>query len=304
MSSNVKALETKQQPQGLAITVDNIRKFVCPKADNGEIEMFMVKCRMMELSPFTKEVYLIKYSKDEPASVVIAKDTYLKISQRDPDYSGFKAGIVVENKNGNPPQYREGTILFVGDTLIGGWCEVFAKNRVTPVRAEVMLKHYDSGKFLWKRNPAMMIRKVALVQAHREAFSNLLGGVYDVDEMKDLKESSLTVEVVEEPEPVKESKPKGRPTATSANLGSKKEEPVAQEVYSDLNANQKGKIAHVRTLFQKHGITTDENIVLVLGESLETIATDDEAWERFKNLNIKEAIEDFMASEQEGRVTD
>lgn len=47
----------------------------------------------------------------------------------------------------------------------------------------VSLKEYNTGKASWLKMPATMIRKVAIVQALREAFPSELGGMYDSSEM-------------------------------------------------------------------------------------------------------------------------
>jgi hypothetical protein len=45
------------------------------------------------------------------------------------------------------------------------------------------MTEYNTGKSSWAKIPATMIRKVALVQALREAFPSDLGGCYDSAEM-------------------------------------------------------------------------------------------------------------------------
>jgi uncharacterized protein CbrC (UPF0167 family) len=48
-----------------------------------------------------------------------------------------------------------------------------------------MLSEYNKGFALWKTMPATMIRKVAIVQALREAFPETLSGMYSEDEIID-----------------------------------------------------------------------------------------------------------------------
>ena len=73
----------------------------------------------------------------------------------------------------------------IDEELLGGWAEVFRKDRDHPVRAEVALKDYDSGKDgPWRTHKATMIRKVPLVQAMREAFPSDLSGCYDSSEFR------------------------------------------------------------------------------------------------------------------------
>ena len=60
---------------------------------------------------------------------------------------------------------------------------MYDKRRRVPSRAEVSLDEYDQHRSLWKTKPATMIRKVALVQALREAYPGAYGGIYDSSEM-------------------------------------------------------------------------------------------------------------------------
>lgn len=60
---------------------------------------------------------------------------------------------------------------------------MYDKRRRVPSRAEVSLDEYDQHRSLWRTKPATMIRKVALVQALREAYPGAYGGIYDSDEM-------------------------------------------------------------------------------------------------------------------------
>ena len=59
---------------------------------NQELVFFMNTCKMQRLNPLANgEVYLIKYSKDDPAQMVIGKDAYLKRAFCNPNYMGKNA---------------------------------------------------------------------------------------------------------------------------------------------------------------------------------------------------------------------
>ena len=91
---------------------------------------------------------------------------------------------MVWDKRVGDMRYREGTIYSKAqEQLVGGWAEVYDKGRSHPSRAEVSLDEYDQHRSLWLSKPATMIRKVALVQALREAYPGAYGGIYDRDEM-------------------------------------------------------------------------------------------------------------------------
>lgn len=169
------------------LSIEIIKKYVCPKATDQEAYMFMQLCNLQGLNPFLREAYLIKYG-DEAATIITGKDTFTKRADKLPQYDGFKAGIIVVD-NSKQCQYREGSFLAPGETLLGGWAEVFRKDRAHSFRNEVSLEEYarkkKDGSLMsnWKSMPATMIRKVPLVQSLREAFPDEFGGMYSPEEM-------------------------------------------------------------------------------------------------------------------------
>lgn len=161
---------------------------------DGEVMMFLALCKENRLNPFTREAYLIKYG-NNPANMVIAKDVYMKRAKRNPYFKGFKAGICVLNKDGEYEE-REGTIVLPEERLIGGWAEVYLANLSVPNKVTASLAENSKGQSTWKTMPALMIRKVALVQALREVLPEELGGLYDVDEMNVNKEALPVQDVI------------------------------------------------------------------------------------------------------------
>jgi len=174
----------KAQP---CLSIEIIKKYVCPKATDQEAYMFMQLCQAQGLNPFLREAYLIKYG-DEAATIITGKETFTKRADALPQYDGFKAGIIVVD-NSKQCQYREGSFLAPGETLLGGWAEVFRKDRSHSFRNEVSITEYErrkkDGSLMsnWKNMPATMIRKVPLVQSLREAFPDEFGGMYSPEEM-------------------------------------------------------------------------------------------------------------------------
>jgi len=163
-----------------------IKKYICPNATEPEIYMFLQLCKAQNLNPFLREAYLIKYG-STPATIVTGKDTFIKRARSIQQYRGFKAGIIVISNKA--VVYREGGMLIKGEELIGGWAEVYRSDLEVPVRAEVTFDEYVGKKQdgtinrQWTEKPATMIRKVALVQAHREAFPDQFEGMYSPEEM-------------------------------------------------------------------------------------------------------------------------
>lgn len=149
-----------------------------------ELVFFMNTCKMQGLNPLVNgEVYLIKYSKDDPAQMVVGKDAYLRRAFDHPDYLYKNDGITV--KRGNDIVQKEGCCLYPGEELIGGWCKVyFMRNgKERTAFKEVSFTEYNKGMANWKSKPATMINKVAISQCVRDAFPKDYEGVYSEEEM-------------------------------------------------------------------------------------------------------------------------
>lgn len=166
---------------------------------NQEVKLFIGLCSGQKLNPFIKEAYLIKFG-TQPAQMIVSKDVYQKRANKNPNYEGKKAGVVVLNLQGTV-EYREGALCIEGETLLGGWAEVYKKNSKVPERVEVSFDEYVGKKKdgsinnQWATKPATMIRKVAVAQALREAFTEDFQGMYTAEEMG-VDESNLNNEPV------------------------------------------------------------------------------------------------------------
>lgn len=149
-----------------------------------ELVFFMNTCKMQGLNPLVNgEVYLIKYSKDDPAQMVVGKDAYLRRAFEHPDYLYKQDGIVVQR--GDQIVQKEGCCLYPGEGLVGGWCRVyFVRNgKERTAFKEVAFAEYNKGMANWKSKPATMINKVAISQCVRDAFPKDYEGVYSEEEM-------------------------------------------------------------------------------------------------------------------------
>lgn len=154
-----------------------------------EVMMFLSLCKFQKLNPFLKEAYLIKYG-NQPATIVTGKEAFMKRAMRNQNYAGYEAGIVIEEDETGSMVERVGTIVLDGEKLIGGWARVYIKGWEQPLMVTVSFEEYclkKDGKPAsnWAVKPATMIRKVALVQALREAFPEDLGGLYTAEESGD-----------------------------------------------------------------------------------------------------------------------
>lgn len=160
---------------------------------NAEVIQFMTLCKYQHLNPFLREAYLIKYG-SQPATLVTGKDTFLKRAYRNKNYKGKASGIIVKTKDGKV-DYRDGSFYERDvETIVGGWAKIFIEGR-EPEMNTVSFEEYAGRKkdgtlnSQWASKPATMIRKVAVVQALREAFPEDFGGLYSPEEMGDAVEA-------------------------------------------------------------------------------------------------------------------
>lgn len=170
-----------------------------------ELVFFMNTCKMQGLNPLVNgEVYLIKYSKDDPAQMVVGKDAYLRRAFDHPDYLYKNDGITVQR--GDQIVQKEGCCLYPGESLVGGWCRVyFVRNGKERVAfKEVSFSEYNKGQANWKSKPATMINKVAISQCVRDAFPKDYEGVYSEEEMIASGAIPADYTVVDDPAPTEE----------------------------------------------------------------------------------------------------
>lgn len=167
-----------------------------------EVVMFLNLCRFQHLNPFLREAYLIKFG-SQPATIVTGKEVFTKRARRNKDYKGFEAGIIVSDGNGNI-ENRTGTFRLPDEHLVGGWAKVYVDGFSSPVESAVSLDEYIGLKKdgevngQWQKKPATMIRKVALVQALREAFPEDFQGMYSQEEVEDASDIILPSEPAQE----------------------------------------------------------------------------------------------------------
>jgi len=177
-----------------------------------EAILFMNMCKYQKLNPFIGEAYLVKFG-DKPADQIIGRAAFEKRAEVHEQYDGFKAGLILA-RDGEVVEV-EGSFCLKTDMLLGGWCEVYRKDRKNPIIAKVNFDEYNKGKSTWVSIPKTMIRKVAIVQALREAFPSNLGGMYVEEEMsfedatpiEDKVKNEIKQEANRKPLRVKEDKP-------------------------------------------------------------------------------------------------
>ena len=177
--------------QLIELTPEIVREYMVSgdktKVTTQEVVMFMNLCKFSGLNPWAKEAYCIKYG-NEPATMVVGKEAYMKRAESNEAYDGIEAGIIVLSPEDHEIIRRPGGFKLPKEEIIGGWAKVYRKDRNHPYEVEVSFDEYAGRKkdgslnSQWGKKPATMIRKVALVQALREAFPSSFGGAFTEEE--------------------------------------------------------------------------------------------------------------------------
>lgn len=187
---------------------------------DADLTQFISICKYNQLNPFLGEAFLIKYG-DQPAQMVVTKEALMKRAEANEHYQGMKAGIIVKQADGSI-DYREGTFFMEDEKLVGGWAEVTRDDRKQTFVSRVNLREYNLGKSIWLSKPSTMIRKVAIVQALREAFPAQLGAMYTPEE-KGITEDAQFIEIKDNVEDVVSN------NANSQQIGFEDEKKVVEE---------------------------------------------------------------------------
>lgn len=226
-ATDLMAFEYDSNGEKVKLSPATVRNYLVNGGGNvtdQEVMMYLTLCRYQHLNPFLKEVYLIKYG-NSPATIVTGKDLFMKRANRNPNYVGKKAGIIVANKENGAITEREGTV-YIPETeeLVGGWAKVYIKGHAEPEYASVSFNEYAGRKSdgtlnsQWATKPATMIRKVALVQALREAFPEDFGGLYSPEEMGNQAAVVLNDSAPAQPMEIPVEAPKDTPKANDEEI--------------------------------------------------------------------------------------
>lgn len=190
-----------------------------------EVVYFINLCKSQGLNPFIKDCYLIKYGNSTPAQMVVSKDVFLKRAERNSEFDGLEAGIIVVNNESGELTYRKGAFyLKEQEEVVGGWADVYKKNISHPTHIEVAFDEYAGRKndgtlnSQWSSKAATMIRKVAITQALRETFPNDFQQMYSEEEMNvDMKFDETPIQQPQE-QIVQEAPRQSQPQAEGVSL--------------------------------------------------------------------------------------
>ena len=183
------------QGRKITVTFDDVKNRICPHATDQEVIVFLKMCQTLNLNPWARDVYMVKYKDDEPASIIVAAEAYFKAAETCESFDGLEAGVVLKDSTGKL-EFREGSLILEEEEarLVGGWAKVYRKDRARPFYVAVNIK--ECQKYtregrptrFWREMPATMVRKVALSRALREAFPTRLGGMITEAEYEEIPE--------------------------------------------------------------------------------------------------------------------
>lgn len=203
MSEDLAPIEYKTESGNeITLSPDDVKSYLTKgngHVTDAELLIYMNQCKSYRLDPFATDVYLVKYSDDQPAAVILGKDAFLKRADNNPAYDGMESGVLYAS-NGEL-HTRKGAFIIKGETLLGAWANVYRNDRTHPTHVEVSFAEYNTGKSSWKSKPATMIVKCAKAQALREAFPNLFSGLYEDSEIPENVVENPESGVVENPKP-------------------------------------------------------------------------------------------------------
>lgn len=199
---------TARDGSEITLSDDGIRRYLCDSENvtDKEVMLFAALCKSRGLNPFIREAYLVKF-RDKPATMIVAKEVFVKRAASNQRFRGFEAGITVMTADRTRVLHRPGSMLMDGESLLGGWCRVHVDGYEIPMYDEVSMREYDKGRNSWLTMPATMIRKVAITHALREAFPDDLGGCYGAEEMGAEEHDTGDVELAASDGVVRETQP-------------------------------------------------------------------------------------------------
>ena len=147
---------------------------------DAEMYVFKKLCEDSGANPFLRDIHVVKYGANSPASFIFGKDYFTKVARA--QKAIWDCGILVVRQGESIETKKVGTFMLPTDTLVGGWCDVHTKDGTIPTT--VLLDDFDTGKSLWLKMPGTMIEKCAIVKALRMAFPEKLAGAYAAEEME------------------------------------------------------------------------------------------------------------------------
>lgn len=158
-----------------------LKSTVCKDHTNEEFAVFLNVCKRVQLDPFAKQIYSIKYSGRMTTQTSI--DGLRLIADRTGRYAPGRAPTFTYDKDGKLESATAYIMKLVGDK----WFEVGS--------TAIMKEYQNAFNQLWQKLPHAMLSKCAEATALRRAFPNETSGLYSTEEMSQSAEQRPTIQM-------------------------------------------------------------------------------------------------------------
>lgn len=118
---------------------------------------FIELAKAFNLNPFLRQIHGIAYG--DKFNIVVGYEVYIQRAERSGQLAGWKAWT-----DGKAPDLK-------------ACIEIKRKDWIEPFYHEVYFDEYVQNNQMWKSKPRTMLKKVAIAQGFRMAFSIELGGI-------------------------------------------------------------------------------------------------------------------------------
>jgi len=208
MSEDGKVITYQTSKGEVTLTAETIRKYLVNgkgSPSDSELLLFLSMCKYNNINPFLGEAWLIKYSADKPAQIVIARNLMQSRAAEFEKYNGMRSGVIVV-RDGNIIE-GDGSFHLPTDELVGAWAEGYRKDWEQPRKITVSFDEYKPkyDRSLWDTKPGTMIVKVAEAQLLRAIVPGNFEGAYTPEELSRSEDEMQTGDmrdVTEYPEEV------------------------------------------------------------------------------------------------------
>jgi phage recombination protein Bet len=146
------------------VAIADVKKYLCPKASDSELYMFVNIARSQGLNPFKREIYFVPFNDKQTGetkhSIVVGYEVYLKRALASGQCEGFKVEYL---DAGLDTERAKVTINRKGWTMPFEW---EAERRV-----------WDKKRSSWNFMPQHLTKKTALSQGFRLCFADYIDGM-------------------------------------------------------------------------------------------------------------------------------
>jgi len=124
-----------QQNRKVKLSVQIVREFFCPKANDLEAITFIQMCRLLRANPWLRQIYLIKYDDRSPAQIVVSRDFFLRLVTSKPNFRGMRSGVIILRQKSRVNEKAEALAKEIEQVLEGTAMEGMAVTRLGKVAA-------------------------------------------------------------------------------------------------------------------------------------------------------------------------